>query len=213
MSFIPLAADGWRFILPLLVGGLTFLFIKESWSVVSGIILLLAGGFCAYFFRDFNRATVIDESLIYSPGDGRVLAVEPVQEGPLKGMNLIRIFLSVLDGHVQRSPVQARVDKIIYTKGVFLDARNPNAHFQNERNALRLVSKQGTLIVTQIAGLIARRIVCWSKEGDELKQGQRFGLIRFGSQVDVHVPSNVQISVKPGDRVVGGLTVLGRWSR
>lgn len=212
MNFLPIATDGWRFILPLIGGGAFLLWVKQPWSIALGVFLLLAAAFCLYFFRDFDRPTVADDNLIYSPGDGKVLAIETVQEGPNKGMQLIRIFLSVLDGHVQRSPVKGLVQKIEYKKGVFLDARHPEAHFQNEQNGLTLVTSRGTIIVTQIAGLIARRILCWSKVGETLLQGQRFGLIRFGSQVDVHLPATAKIDVKFGDRVVSGLTVLARWS-
>lgn len=162
--------------------------------------------FCVYFFRDFNRNTIIDEFAIYSPGDGRVLEVVDVDQG-----HNIRIFLSVLDGHVQRSPVKGTVEKVEYKKGKFLDARDPHAHLENEQNLVTLNSAKGKLIVNQIAGLIARRIVCWVKPGDQLDQGERYGLIRFGSQVDVIVPKGTKIFVKPQQRVVGGETVIARW--
>jgi len=175
------------------------------------VVLLVLSGYCAYFFRDFERAIPVNEALILSPADGKVMDVSSVAEGPFKGDQIVRIFLSVFDVHVQRAPVQAKVDQIEYKPGRFLDARDPRAHIENEQNALILTSNKGRVVVIQIAGFIARRIVCWMKPGDELAQGQRFGLIRFGSQVDLIVPKNVDIRVKAGDRVAGGLTVIGEW--
>jgi phosphatidylserine decarboxylase len=176
-----------------------------------GILFLLAALFCLYFFRDFDRNTTLDESAIYSPGDGHVMSIDAIQDGPMASGFVVRIFLSVLDGHVQRSPVTGTVKKIVYQKGRFLDARDLRAHVENEQNSLTIVSNQGELVVKQIAGLIARRIVCWSKEGDQIKQGERFGLIRFGSQADVLMPSHTEVVVKVGDKVVGGETLIARW--
>lgn len=211
MRFIPIASDGWRFILPLVLLG-TFLLFLPQWVFVSlGILLLGAAAFCAYFFRDPERKIEFDERLIYSPGDGRVLDVAVMESGAHAGWSQVRIFLSVFDGHIQRAPGKGRVEKIRYKKGIFLDARHPNAHLENEQNELTLRTSFGPLIVTQIAGLIARRIVCWVQEGAELAQGDRFGLIRFGSQVDVLLPPKTEIVVTTGTRVIGGKTVLAKW--
>lgn len=183
-----------------------------TWApTVIGSFLLAAAVFTVFFFRDFDRKTPLDESAIYSPGDGKVLGVAQVHDVQDGSYRLVRIFLSVLDGHVQRSPVTGRVTKVDYKKGTFLDARNPNAHLENERNSITLETKHGSLIVTQIAGLIARRIVCWVKRGNKLEQGERYGLIRFGSQVDLHLPMKTKVMVAVGDRVVGGETVIARW--
>lgn len=212
MRLVPVASDGWRFIIPLFLLG-SLLQISSNWiGNAFGIILILGALFCVYFFRDPERKTVADESLIYSPGDGRILDVTPLTNGPRAGWMEIRIFLSVLDGHIQRSPIQGRVNKISYNKGRFLDARDPEAHLKNERNEVILKSPKGELVVTQIAGMIARRIVCWIKEGTELSQGERFGLIRFGSQVDVLLPPHTTLLVTKGDRVKGGKTVLAKWN-
>ena len=183
----------------------------RSWSVPLGIVGVLMAGFCAFFFRDFNRHTPPDAFAIYSPGDGRVLDVAIEPDGELKGWTLIRIFLSVFDVHVQRSPVEGKVSKVEHKPGTFLDARHARAHLDNEQNTVVIDSPKGRVFVKQIAGLIARRIVCWTKEGATLKQGERYGLIRFGSQVDVLMPSNVEVAVKTGERVMGGVTVLARW--
>ena len=211
MIRIPIATDGWRFILPLLVVGLGLVWARQNWSLSLAGFLFLAAGFCAFFFRDFNRATPKDDRAIYSPGDGKILEVSRLPDGPQKGKLLIRIFLSVLDGHVQRVPVEGRIEKIVYKKGTFLDARDPQAHVQNEQNTITLSTPRGAIEVSQIAGLIARRIVCWVKVGDLLSQGERYGLIRFGSQVDVILPIETEPSVTVGERVWGGLTVLAKW--
>ncbi len=149
--------------------------------------------------------------MILSPGDGRILDVAVLDEGDYAGHRVIRIFLSIFDGHVQRSPLRGRVERIDYRKGVFFDARDPRAHVENEQNALTLSSEKGRVVVTQIAGLIARRIVCWVKTGQELKAGERLGLIRFGSQVDLFLPPTADVVIAPGARVVSGKTVVARW--
>lgn len=176
-----------------------------------GVLSLLAAVFCLYFFRDFDRDTKLDDALVYSPGDGRILDASQTEITAEGTYRVIRIFLSVLDGHVQRSPVKGTVTKVAYQKGKFYDARDPRAHVENEQNTVTIRTPKGLVLVKQIAGLIARRIVCWVGEGAALGQGQRYGLIRFGSQVDVLLPTSIEVLVKVGDRVVGGETVLARW--
>lgn len=211
MRVLPVASDAWRFVIPLglIGGGLVYL---DVWLARStGCIFLVAAVLTLLFFRDFDRTTPVDDSSVYSPGDGEVLEVSQVYDANQGSCRMVRIFLSVLDGHVQRSPVSGRVKKIEYKKGTYLDARDPKAHLENERNAMTIETKNGPVVVTQVAGLIARRIVCWAKEGVSLKQGERYGLIRFGSQVDVALPIKSKVMVAVGDRVVGGRTVIARW--
>lgn len=209
---IPIAADGWRFIIGFALVGAYLLWLGRWWSMPWGVLSVLLALFCVSFFRDFNRATPPDETAIYSPGDGKVVSVASVVDGPYAGQPIIRIFLSVFDVHVQRSPVTGTVSRIEYKKGLFLDARHERAHLDNEQNLVTIETKKGPVVVNQIAGLIARRIVCWIKNGASLSQGERYGLIRFGSQVDVIFPKgSVTFESKPGDRVVGGETVLARW--
>jgi phosphatidylserine decarboxylase len=211
---IPIASDGWRFILPLLIVGGLLAWHRGTFTLPAGVLLILAGLFCVNFFRDFDRPTPINPELIYSPGDGQVVSIATIKEGPHTGLPIIRIFLNVFDVHVQRSPVEGRVKKIEYKKGKFLDARHESAHLENEQNLVTIETPKGVIIVNQIAGLIARRIVCWTKEGDLVRQGERYGLIRFGSQVDVIFPkSGTEMAVKVGDRVVGGETVIARWTK
>lgn len=206
-----MASDGWRFVLPTLGAGILLLVLSPRWGQVLGGVLLFLSLFCAFFFRDFDRVIKKDDDLIYSPGDGRVMEVRRVEEGPNQGALFIRIFLSVFNVHVQRAPVAGRVEKIEYVRGVFLDARHPEAHKKNERNAVTLSHAKGLVKVTQVAGLIARRIVCHISEGTRLEQGERYGLIRFGSQVDVEIQGPSVPVVQVGDPVRAGLTVLARW--
>jgi phosphatidylserine decarboxylase len=208
---LPIASDGWRFILPFGVLGVFLLTLGALWSDLLGTLGVAMALFCTYFFRDPNRVTPQDSAAIYSPGDGKVMEVGLQPSGDQKGWHIIRIFLSVLDGHVQRSPVKGRVAEVKYKEGLFLDARHLSAHIDNEQNTVTLVTDRGTILVKQIAGLIARRIVCWVKEGDALEQGERYGLIRFGSQVDVLMPPSTEVTISEGDRVVGGRTVIGKW--
>ncbi len=211
MRLVPVANDAWRFVIPLSAAG-AFLVTRPEWLLFSsGVLLLLLDVFCVFFFRDFERKTALDENLVYSPGDGKVMDISQVYDAHQGSYRMVRIFLSVFDGHVQRSPVEGCIKTVEYHKGTFLDARDPKAHLENERNALTIETSKGPVIVTQIAGLIARRIVCWAKTGDTLKQGQRFGLIRFGSQVDLMVPMAAKIMVEPGQRVVSGETVVAKW--
>jgi phosphatidylserine decarboxylase len=191
--------------------GPVLLALGTAWSIPLGVVGVVLGVFSLFFFRDFDRATPPNESLIYSPADGKVMEAAILTEGPNQGLMQVRIFLSVFDGHIQRVPAAGVIKKIDYKKGLFLDARDPKAHIDNEQNTIVLETSKGTLIVKQIAGLIARRIVCYVKEGAQLVQGERYGLIRFGSQVDVIMPPSVRVLVKEGQRVVGGETVLGEW--
>jgi phosphatidylserine decarboxylase len=208
--FIPIHADGWKFILGFaLLGGL-FYFLGPLFSRFVGGLLVAAALFSMYFFRDTDRVVPATSDLV-SPADGRVLEIAEIDgEGYGRG-RVLRIFLSVLDGHVQRSPVAGTVRQIQYRPGSFLDARDPRAPFANECNAVEIESLRGRVVVRQIAGLIARRILCWVRPDDTLEMGERIGLIRFGSQVDLYVPLDVAITVKEGQRVRGGETIVGRW--
>lgn len=208
---IPIARDGWRFIIGFFISAVAFIAIGAWWSHLLGGLLVGLGIFSTFFFRDFDVDTPQDDNAIYSPGNGKILEVGPLSEGPYAGQLIIRIFLSVFDVHVQRSPANGKILRIEYKKGLFLDARDPKAHVDNEQNTVTLETSRGVLVVKQIAGLIARRIVWWVKEGQAMAQGQRYGLIRFGSQVDVIMPTSVSPLVKVGDRVVGGETVIARW--
>lgn len=173
----------------------------------------LAFVYVLWFFRDPERAISADPRDIASPADGRVISVDRIEESwHFREPRLrIAIFLSVFDVHVNRAPVAGTVAKIHHHAGEFLDARNPEIDVRNEAMNWLLDTPRGGVVVRQIAGLIARRIVGWSKEGDVLEKGQRFGMIRFGSRTDVYLPLDCEALVKAGDRVQGGATVIARW--
>jgi phosphatidylserine decarboxylase len=180
---------------------LSFLFVSP-WLAAFWLLLL---AFIAFFFRDPHRVPPGAEGALLSPADGRVVRVGEEADGrPLS------IFLSVFDVHVNRAPVSGRVTRIVYSRGRFQAAFRHGASHENERNAITIESALGPVTVVQIAGLLARRIVCTLREGDEVRAGDRIGLIKFGSRVDVLPPPSVRWDVEVGDRVTGGVTVLGR---
>src|ERR1700722_3514803 len=178
---------------------------------VAGLALLFSA-FCAWFFRSPQRAIPADPDVLVSPADGKVIAIEPLDDPWLgKGVE-IRIFLNVFNVHVQRSPftTAALVEGTRYFAGKFLAASVPKASLENEQHWFRLSSGGRKVVVKQIAGLIARRIIPWARPGDTLKGGQLIGLIQFGSQVDLGL-NNAEVLVKVGDVVVGGETLLARY--
>ena len=191
-----------------------------SVPIVIGVVLLILGWwpaaiafgsvalFMAYFFRDPQRVVPADPDAIVSAADGRVTRIDETADG-----KLISVFLSPLDVHINRSPIAGDVTEITYTKGRKMPATSDQASFDNERNSLRIAGRDIEVVCTQIAGILARRIVCWSKTGDTLERGQKFGLIKFSSRTDVLMPSSVMVTVKVGDRVRGGETVIARISR
>ena len=202
--------DAWRFLVPLLV--LAAVGFALRWPGVATTLLALAA-FVAYFFRDPERAAPEGEGLILAPADGRVVAVQPCKDvqGSLgEELTQVSIFLSVFDVHVNRAPIAGTVVERTYRRGQFMAAFADEASERNEQNLLRLTSPRFDCALRQIAGLVARRIVCWVNPGDRLAAGQRIGLIRFGSRVDLLLPVEVDLRVRVGDRVVGGLTVMGQ---
>lgn len=161
--------------------------------------------FMAFFFRDPKRNTPNDDSLIISAADGKVTRVEETELG-----KLVSVFLSPLDVHINRSPIAGQVKSVTYVAGKKMPATSNEASFVNERNSLEIEGEKMTVVCTQIAGILARRIVCWSKEGDNLELGQKFGLIKFSSRTDLLMPKNVEVMVGIGDRVRGGETVIAK---
>ena len=184
-------------------------FLGIPWLTVPVAVLAF---FVFWFFRDPERNSPLDDRLILSPADGKIVGVEEVSEDRFLKDRAVRvsIFLNVFNVHVNRVPCAGRILNIAYQPGRFLMAQKPDASIQNEQNAVLLETPRGQKILfIQIAGLIARRILCWVKEGDVVKQGNRFGMIRFGSRTDLYLPLSAKVSVKPGDCVKGGLTVIG----
>jgi phosphatidylserine decarboxylase len=174
--------------------------------------LVLGVGFCLWFFRDPEREAPRDERLVVSPADGRVVAVVPEREDRYLNALATRvsIFMSPLDVHVNRSPVTGTVRQVQHTAGRFRAAFSDKSSLDNERNAVVLESGGKRFLMVQIAGALARRIVCHVGPGDRLERGQRFGMIMFGSRVDVFLPPGVQPVVTKGERVRAGLSALGR---
>jgi phosphatidylserine decarboxylase len=166
-------------------------------------------GFCLYFFRDPERRAPADERLVVSPADGRVLNIGETAAPQLGGnATRISIFMSPLDVHVNRHPVSGTVEQVQHTAGKFRAAFADKASLDNERNALLVTSGARRYLVVQIAGAVARRIVCHARPGDPARRGERFGMIMFGSRVDLFLPRDVRPVVRPGDRVHAGSTVV-----
>ena len=176
-----------------------------------GAFLFVVALFMAYFFRDPKRVPPTDPDVVVSPADGRVTRIGPASSGA-DAPNVISIFLSPLDVHINRSPIPGKIVDMIYSPGKFLMATNEKASLVNEQNALTIQGEKITVVCKQIAGILARRVVCWKGKGDSLGLGERFGMIKFSSRTDVLLPANVQITVKEGQRVRGGTTVIGRIS-
>ena len=208
--------NAWNFILPALLLAIAGSILSANghlWGCALASVAIVFSLFCAWFFRNPERAIPSDPNVLVSPADGRVIAIEPVEDAWLgKGVE-IRIFLNVFNVHVQRSPftTPAQVDGTRYFAGKFLAASVPKASLENEQHWFRLSSGGRKVVVKQIAGLIARRILPWARPADQLAPGQLIGLIQFGSQVDLGVTPDVEILAKVGDVVVGGETVLARY--
>lgn len=181
-------------------------------SLWAALLLFLATVFIVWFFRNPERKTPTDEKLVVSPADGKVIKIEDVQDHELMpGVSRkISIFMNVFSVHVNRAPYAGRIETIRYYEGKFFSADLDKASSDNERNGLVIRLNDGRAIgMTQIAGLVARRIVCWVKEGMMVEKGERFGLIRFGSRVDVFLPADTAVLVKLGDKVRAGETPIG----
>jgi len=179
------------------------------WYVAAFLFVIAL--FMAFFFRDPKRVPPADPDVVVSPADGRVTRIGPASTGA-DAPNVISIFLSPLDVHINRSPIPGKIVDVIYSPGKFLMATNEKASLVNEQNALTIQGEKITVVCKQIAGILARRVVCWKGKGDNLGLGERFGMIKFSSRTDVLLPANVKITVKEGQRVRGGTTVIGRIS-
>ena len=176
---------------------------------VVAIPFLFVAAFMAFFFRDPRRQAPNTAGIVVAPADGRVTRVK-VAGGDDGTKSLVSIFLSPLDVHVNRAPIAGTIEKIDYRSGKFLMATSERARDENEQNTLTIAGADITVKCSQIAGILARRIVCWKREGDRLECGERFGMIKFGSRTDLMLPSTVEILVKEGMHVRGGITVIGK---
>jgi phosphatidylserine decarboxylase len=194
--------DGIYYALALTAGGAAVWYFTQPLFAVP---MFLLAAFCLYFFRDPER-TIPNGPVAVSPADGKVVSILAAGASPAR----ISIFLNVFDVHVNRAPIAGDVTSVEYTKGQFLVASRELASSQNERNTLTIAGQGTSVGFSQIAGLIARRIVCYKKAGDHVGKGERVGLIKFGSRVDVFLGSEWEILVKAGDRVAGGSSILAR---
>ena len=196
------AREGYPFILVPFIAGLV-LAILSFW--IFAAIFFLVAAFMAFFFRDPKRQVPKARGVIVSAADGAVTRIDETNEG-----KLVSVFLSPLDVHINRAPVTGRVTKVEYVHGKKLPATSTRASFVNERNSITIENEAVRVVCTQIAGILARRIVCRVKEGDNLEIGERFGLIKFSSRTDVLMPPETELMVKLGDKVKGGFTVIGK---
>jgi len=206
---IPVAKEGYPFIF---IAALTALLAALlNWVIIS-VFFWAAGIFILYFFRDPERVVPDDPRAVVSPADGKVILIEKVtDERFLHGQVLkVSIFMNIFNVHVNRIPYDGVVKEIRYQAGQFLAADQERASFENENNAVFLeVEDERRMVVVQVAGVLARRIVCWAEHGDKVRKGMRFGMIRFGSRLDVYLPLSAQLEVEIDQRVVAGQTILG----
>ena len=202
-----MVADGYKFAAAPLLGAMS---LYVFWWYVIGGVLLFLGIFILSFFRDPDRTIPADPLSIVSPADGRIMEVVDEKLGERAGRR-ISIFLALWNVHVNRSPMAGKITRIDYRPGRFHMAMKKAASSENEQNIITLQTSRGEIVFKQIAGWVARRVVLWKKSGEEVGRGERIGIVRFGSRMDVWLPLNVEIVVKTGDNVAGGSSILARW--
>jgi len=205
----PIVPDGFLFIIPLAVLGILCVLLGIRWA---GVPFLAVALFVMWFFRNPHRVTPEDEKAIISPADGRIIKIEEVEEQEMlnEKVRKVSIFMSVFNVHVNRAPCSGTVEEINYSKGKFFPANLDKASKLNERNSVLIrMADGGRILTTQIAGIVARRIVCWIGKDMPIQKGERFGLIKFGSRLEVFMPLDTTIAVKAGDKVRAGVTKIG----
>jgi phosphatidylserine decarboxylase len=207
----PIAKAGYPFIFAAAFATAVFALLGFAWLAVTG---LLVAGFICYFFRDPDRLVPAGDGVLVSPADGKVIKVESIDqtdhfEGPCRR---ISVFMSIFNVHVNRIPHEGTIQKVTYHPGKFFSANLDKASNENEHNALLLKSPNGKMIgFVQIAGLVARRILCSVQPGDSLKRGERFGMICFGSRLDIYVSPETEVKVSVGDKVQAGSSIIANW--
>jgi phosphatidylserine decarboxylase len=199
--------DGYKFLAPPLALGV--IAAALGWPGTAGALLALAA-FVAIFFRDPERQPPADPSAVVSPADGRVTDVVQETFDGRPGRR-ISIFLAIWNVHVNRAPMSGRLERVEYRPGKFYAAMRSRASAENEQNVFYLDTDRGRIVFKQVAGWIARRVVSWKSPGDSVKLGERIGLIRFGSRMDLWLPDGAEILVRPGEKVAGGTSVVARW--
>lgn len=208
----PVASEGWPFIG--IFALLTLLFYFTFYYVLAGISVALML-FCIFFFRNPQRTSKASQGSIIAPADGRIMDIVAVKEDQyIQGDTIrIRIFLSLFNVHVNRTPIAGQVEWVHKVAGIFLPAYRDEAGYKNARNYVGIKTEWGKILVVQITGLVARRLVCWVQPGDQLQTGQRFGLIRFGSCTEIYLPSDIVVLVQPGQKVRGGETPIASFNK
>lgn len=213
LATFPIHKEGYKFILIFAIGAIILALLSDILGL-AGLVLTL---WCIFFFRDPERFTPQDDSAIISPADGVVTKIEYGVQAPEdlgysdQKWNKISIFLNVFNVHVNRVPVAGEITKVSYKAGKFLSANDEQASAENERNSVVVKTAKGDEIVfVQVAGLVARRIVSDIKEGQEVKAGDRYGIIRFGSRADLYFPDNIEINSLVGQTMIGGETIIAR---
>ncbi len=207
---------GMKYYLPCMILGFLLSYLGIAYYkpiFVVGIIVLVLSIFILFFFRDFPRTISAKEDEIVSPADGTVVEVKEIEKKEYYEGKCIRvsIFMSVFNAHVNRFPYDGVIQNIIYKKGQFMNAMKSQSSEYNESNSIFIETEKGNITLRQIAGKIARRIVCPVKKGDSLKKGQKFGMIKFGSRVELYLPLNTEIYVREKKKVYAGLTIIGRF--
>ncbi len=205
----PIAKEGLLFLLP--AAFLTLIFFLIGWTILAIIVLLLTL-FIAFFFRNPKRRIPSKPKAVVSPADGKIIYVGEIQEKRCIQERALKIsiFMSMMDVHMNRSPVSGKVLKTVYNPGKFLVAYAEKSSLDNEQNAtILLTEERAKVLMVQIAGIVARRIVCYVKPGDVLKRGEILGLIRFGSRLDLYLPLTAKATVRVGQKVKGGESIVG----
>jgi phosphatidylserine decarboxylase len=207
---IKIAPEGWPFIIGSAILGIAVFLIWHNWTIAIPVIVLL---FMIFFFRDPERNIPSDSNIIVCPADGKIIKIEKMYEHEYLKKDVIKIsiFMSPFNVHINRAPFNGIVIGVAHNKGGFFAAYKDDASIKNENIAMIIKTIKGDILVRQVAGFIARRAVCRVKPGDTLKTGDRYGLIKFSSRVDIYLPQNVEISVKINDKVKSGETIIAKW--
>jgi phosphatidylserine decarboxylase len=200
-----LVSDAYKFVIPLLFAGILLILLHFPYAAV---LFFVVAAFVCYFFRNPERQIPQGENLIISPADGKVVKIKQSADGE----QTISIFLNIFNVHVNRSPISGELKELEYKRGRFKVAYDEEASRVNEQNIITIAGHDIKVVVRQVAGLIARRVICWKKPGNPLRRGELIGLIRFGSRVDVSVPGKVKILVEVGEQVRGGSSILGEYA-
>jgi phosphatidylserine decarboxylase len=201
--------EGYYFGVPPLIAGILALALRFPTGYVVGSVLVFIGLFVFSFFRNPDRVIPAGPGIVVSPADGRVVIVKDEENAGRSGTR-VSIFLAVWNVHINRSPTAGSIRRLDYKPGKFLAAWAEKASFENEQNVFLLATEHGEIMFKQIAGYVARRVVSWKKVGDTVERGERIGLMRFGSRMDIWLPETAEVAVKVGDNVKGGSSVLAR---